>query len=275
MTWIAIAIAGLIVLSIIAAISFGVTALFGAIPAAVMVILCGAGVVGLALTNRPQFALWTVAAAFAIAVPMAVVSIASLDIEGDWGEINESPVAAFEIPEDGFKMAGGALKVDLRDFPFRKGETLDLKTNSGFGATSVIVPDDVCVVGTVEGKVGYIDLRGSESEGIEPDRSLPAPTADVPVLRLDSQFRLGYFGVFDDSGWRGRGQNWPDDLETLDRPDAVERATAACLGTASDGAGGPRIPGGGSGAGGNAPGGVGTAGSSTLDARADGGPGYG
>jgi phage shock protein PspC (stress-responsive transcriptional regulator) len=238
MTWLAIALAGVIVLGILAVISFGVTALFGAIPAAAVVVLCGFGVVGLALADRPQFALWTTAAAVAVAVPMAVVSIASLDIEGDWGEINERPVAAIEIPADGFKMAGGALKVDLREFPFRKGRTVELNTTSGFGATSVIVPDDVCVVGDIEGKVGYIDMRGTESQGIDPGRSISAPDAGVPVLKLDSEFRLGYFGVFDATGWTGRADSWPDDLENQNRSAARDRARAACLGAA-------RIPGGG------------------------------
>ena len=228
MTWLAIAFAGVVLLSILAVISFGVTALFGAIPAAVVVIGCGIGVVALALSDRPQLALWTTAAAVAVAVPMAVVSIASLGIEGDWGEINERPSSAFEIPADGYQMAGGALKVDLRDFPFRKGRTVELNTDSGFGATSVIVPDDVCVVGNIEGKVGYIDMRGSESSGIDPRRSLPQPPANVPVLELASEFRLGYFGVFDDSGWGGKGQDWPDDLENPERSEAVERANAAC-----------------------------------------------
>jgi hypothetical protein len=91
------------------------------------------------------------------------------------------------------------------------------------------------VVGAIEGKVGYVDLRGSESGGIEPDRSLSAPAAHVPVLRLDSEFKLGYFGVFDSSGWRGRGSDWPDDgwpddLQNPDRSSARERATAACAG---------------------------------------------
>ena len=169
MTWLAIAFTGVVLLSIVAVISFGITAVFGAIPAAVLVIGCGVGVVALALNDRPQMALWTTAAAIAIAIPMAVVSIASLDIEGDWGEINERPVTRAAIPADGYQMAAGALKVDLRDFPFRRGETVELKTDSGFGATSVIVPDDVCVAGEVEGRIGYIDIRGSDNSGVDVD----------------------------------------------------------------------------------------------------------
>ncbi len=232
MTWLAIAFTGVVLLSILAVLSFGMTAVFGAIPAAVLVIGSGIGVVALALSDRPQLALWTAAAAAAIAIPMAVVSIASLEIEGDWGEINERPVAAIEIPEDGYQMAAGALKVDLRDFPFRKGRTVTLPSDSGFGATSVIVPDNVCVVGGIEGKVGHLDMRGSRSSGLDIGRDLPAPRADVPVLELESEFGIGYFGVFDDSGWRGVGSQWPEDLENKDSEAARERARAACEGTA-------------------------------------------
>lgn len=241
MTWLAIAFTGFVLLSILAAISFGITAVFGAIPAALLVVGCGIGVVVLALNDRPQMALWTTAAAVAIAIPMGLVSIASLDIEGDWGEINERPSAAVQLPADGYQMAAGALKVDLRDYPFRKGETVPLRTDSGFGATSVIVPDDVCVVGEIEGRVGYIEMRGSESSGIDTGRTIDKPRTNAPVLKLDSDFRIGYFGVFDDSGWRGTGDDWPDDLESRDRPGAMARAAAACEPRGTDGkAGGKR-----------------------------------
>ncbi len=228
MTWLAIAFTGIVLLSILAVLSFGVTALFGAIPAAVLVIGCGIGVVALALSDRPQLALWTAAAAVAIALPMALVSIASLEIEGDWGELNENPVAAFEIPDDGYQMAAGALKLDLRDFQFRKGETVKVKTDSGFGATGVIVPDDVCVVGNVEGRVGHMEILGSRSSGLDIDRDLGGPRPGVPVLELDSEFKIGYFGVFDDTGWTGDGGDWPEDLQNTDREAAIERAREAC-----------------------------------------------
>lgn len=231
MTWVAIGLTGVLVLSVLALISFGLTALFGAIPAAVLVIGCGVAVVWLALAQRPQFALWTIAAALAIAIPMAAVTIASLDIEGDWGDVRENPVAASQIPVDGYKMAAGGLKIDLRGFPFRKGETVELPSKSGFGATSVILPDDVCVVGAVNGRVGYIYSRGSDWQGVDVKSALPQPAPGVPVLRLDSEFRIGYFGVFDNSGWKGTSNDWPEDLEDRQQDAAKARATAACKGT--------------------------------------------
>jgi phage shock protein PspC (stress-responsive transcriptional regulator) len=231
MTWVAIGLTGVVALSVLAVISFGLTALFGAIPAAALVITAGVAVVWLALADRPQFALWATAAAVAIAIPMATVSIASLDIEGDWGEVRESPVSAAGVPADGFKLAVGALKVDLRAYPFRAGETVELPTSSGFGATSVIVPDDVCVIGDIEGRVGHIYNRGADWSGVDVEAVLPQPSPDVPVLRLDSEFRIGYFGVFDVTGWRGTGSDWPDELQERNPKAAESRAKAACEGS--------------------------------------------
>jgi phage shock protein PspC (stress-responsive transcriptional regulator) len=230
MTWVAIGLAGLVVLSILALISFGLTALFGAIPVAILVIGCGVAVVWLALADRPQLALWATAAAIAIAIPMATVSIASLDIEGEWGDVQKNPATAAAIPADGYKMAVGALKVDLRGFPFREGETVVLPTRSGFGATSVIVPDEVCVIGEVEGRAGYIYNRGSDWSGVDVRSALPQAAPDVPVLRLGSEFRIGYFGIFDDTGWNATDEDWPEDLEGKDRAADERRATAACQG---------------------------------------------
>jgi hypothetical protein len=152
-------------------------------------------------------------------------------VEGDWGDVQEEPVVAGDIPDEGFKLAAGALKVDLRGYPFRKGQTVDLRTKSGFGATSVIVPDDVCVTGDVEGRLGYIYNRGADRSGVDAESVLPQPAPDVPVLRLDSEFRIGYFGIFDDSGWKGTGNDWPDDsLEERNHRAAEARAAAACEG---------------------------------------------
>jgi hypothetical protein len=71
------------------------------------VILLGAGLVAAALNNRHQLALWTLGAAVAIAIPMAIVSIADLRIDGDYGEVREKPVVADSIPGDGYQLAAG------------------------------------------------------------------------------------------------------------------------------------------------------------------------
>ncbi|MBK8294345.1 MAG: PspC domain-containing protein [Solirubrobacterales bacterium] len=186
MTIIAIVLAAGFTALVLASISLLSTTVLGAIPMASVVILLGIGLVVAALNNRHQLALWTLGAAIAIAIPMAIVSIADLRIDGDYGEVRERPVVADSIPGDGYQLAAGAMTVDMRDYPFRAGQTVDLPIESGLGATRVIVPDDVCVSGSVDGKVGVAEVRGLQSTGIGFDRKFGNDLSRSPVLSIDS-----------------------------------------------------------------------------------------
>lgn len=240
MTWFAIGFSALIILSILVVVSAGVTALFGAIPMASVVILLGVGLVVAALKDRRQVAAWGLAAALAIALPMAAISIADLRIEGNFGDITEEPRLAGDIPSEGYKLGAGAMTVDLRKYPFEKGETLDLKVRSGMGLSRVIVPDGVCVSGRVQGKAGLGDVRGVEFSGVGLDRTFSAGRGDAPGLNLDTEFKLGYFDVVDNTDWKKYGpydakdSPWEGDWENrMDSPRsqsaARERALAACM----------------------------------------------
>jgi phage shock protein PspC (stress-responsive transcriptional regulator) len=233
MTWVAIGLAALVGFIVIAGISFGLTAAFGAIPAAAAVMVCGVAIVWLALAGRPALSIWLVGAAVAIAIPMGVVTIAGLDVEGDWGDVRHSPRSAAAIPDDGYKLAAGAMRIDLRDFPFRRGVPVTLPSSSGFGATEVIVPDDVCVIGAVEGDIGFIDMRGEESSGADPESRTDRAVAGLRVLRLDSEFKLGYFGVRDATSRQVDRLNsdesdWSTERDESEQAAARERAEAAC-----------------------------------------------
>lgn len=240
MLWFAIGIAALVVVTTLFVISAGTTALFGGLPMAVVVIALGAGMVFAALRGRRQLSVWLLAAAVAVTLPMAAVSIADLRVEGSYGEIKETPMSVVDIPEDGYRMAAGNMTIDLRRFDFeRRGSRsfvpVDLPVRSGMGLTSVIVPDDVCVVGRVEGKVGAVSIRGRQSNGIEVSQSAsPDSVRGNPVLvDLDGEFKLGAFEVVDNSQWRqdGRAGSFEEnDLDPDDRSSAAarERATAAC-----------------------------------------------
>lgn len=233
MTWVAIGLAALVGFFVVAGISFGLTAAFGAIPAAVAVMISGVAIVWLALAGRPKLSIWLVGAAAAIAIPMTIVSIAGLDIDGDWGDVQHSPSTAAAIPGEGYKLAGGAMRVDLRDFPFQRGVPVTLPTESGFGATEVIVPDDVCVIGDVEGDIGFIDMRGEESSGADAESRINRPIAGLRVLRLDSEFKLGYFGVRDATSRQVDRRNsdesdWSTERNGSEQAAARKRAKAAC-----------------------------------------------
>ena len=234
MTVIAIVAAAGFTALLLGAISIVSTTVFGAIPMAAIVIALGVGLVVAALNNRHQLALWTLGAAVAIAIPMAIVSIADLRIDGDYGEIREKPVMASELSDDGYQLAAGAMTIDLRDYPFREGQTVDLPVESGLGATRVIVPDDVCVSGTVNAKAGLAEIRGLQSSGLAFDRTFGDALSQAPVLQLDSEMKLGLFLVVDNTTFREADERKHDDDwgGTIDKPalqdEAQDRALRAC-----------------------------------------------
>ncbi|MCO5315803.1 MAG: PspC domain-containing protein [Solirubrobacterales bacterium] len=237
MVWIAIGFTALIVFSILFVISGGITVLFGGLPMAVVVILLGAGMVFAGMRGRRQTALWLAVAAIGVTLPMAVVSIADLRIEGNYGDIKEAPLSAADIPVDGYRMAAGNMTIDLRQFEFGRERNVTLPVNSGMGLTSIIVPDRVCIVGRVDGKAGIVNFRGQRANGLEISRSFPARTwlipdriPAAPRINLDGAFRLGAFEVVDRTTWlqAGRGESF-DELSEREIRSAGRRADRACF----------------------------------------------
>ena len=240
MVWFAIGISALIVFSTLFVVSAGATALFGGVPMAALIILLGGAMVFAGLRGRRQLSLWLLTAAIAVTLPMAAVSIADLRVEGSYGDINETPLSVVDVPEDGYRMAAGNMTIDLRKTDFR-GKTLQLPVTSGMGLTSVIVRDETCVIGNVEGKAGVASIRGRQGNGLDVDLVAPTP-ADFKVfpdggnpdlVNLEGNFKLGAFEVVDNTQWRsdGRGGSFEDNDLEPDREasaKARERATAAC-----------------------------------------------
>ena len=226
MTWFAIGMASLVVLSVLAISAAWITAVAGAVPMASLVILLGVGMVVAGIRGRRGIAAWMLVVALALALPMAVVSIADLRIEGSYGEVTETPTIAGDLPEDGYKLAGGEMTIDLREYPFRSGRTLEIPVSSGFGLTSVVVPDRVCVAGQFSGKAGLIDVRGTESSGVNIDRTIGNPGNGGPTLVLDAEIKLGAFEVADNTEWRANGSD-PGNLGTFNHSDAQNRAVRA------------------------------------------------
>lgn len=245
MTIIAIVAAAGFTALLLAVVSILFTAVLGAIPMATIVIVLGVGLVIAALNNRHQLALWTLGAAVAVAIPMAVVSIADLRIEGDYGEIREKPALAQSLPAGGYQLAAGAMTIDLRDYPFRQGQTVDLPVESGLGATRVIVPDDVCVSGSVNAKAGMSEIRGLQTSGVGFEHTFGDEVSRSPVLRLDSEMKVGLFLVVDDTTFRESGSG-PDDDDswggTIDEPALQDEAQARALEACDNSARRPAAP---------------------------------
>ncbi|MBN8870508.1 MAG: PspC domain-containing protein [Solirubrobacterales bacterium] len=240
MLWFAIGLTALIVFCLLFVFSAGITALFGGVPMAALVIVLGGGMIFAGVRGRRQLSLWLLTAAVAVTLPMAAVSIADLRVEGSYGDINETPLTVADIPGDGYKMAAGDTTIDLRKLDFGRHREIQLPVKSGMGLTSIVVPDDVCVTGDVQGKAGVISFRGKESNGIDVSQAsaLRVPR-NGPVrlarreVRLDGEFKLGAFEVVDNTQWERFGSGGSFDRHDHGAGDASqslarERATAAC-----------------------------------------------
>lgn len=242
MMWIAIGISAMIVFTILAVISAWTTVIAGSIPMAAVVILLGGGLIFAAVRGRKQLAAWMLATALVIAIPMAFIAIADIRIEGGYGEFIETPTVANDIPVDGYKMAAGATTIDLRKFNFKAGEPLELDVNSGFGATRMIIPDDVCVIGVVSGKAGLADIRGNEVSGVKFDRRFLRGAEGILAVELSAEFQVGYFAVVDETDWNfdfGAGEqrdydDWDGGRADNSKEEAAarQRAINACSGPA-------------------------------------------
>ena len=246
MTVIAVGITALIGLSLLALFAAWVTAQFGSVPMALLVIVLGAAMILAGIQGRRRLSIWLLAAALTVTVPMSIITLADLRIDGSYGSVNETPTLFGDIPADGYSLAAGRMVVDLRDLPFRAGKTVDLKVDSGLGATSVIVPDRVCVTGRVAGRAGAANIRGRESSGIDISREIAPPRGDAPRVDLDADFKLGVLEVVDATDWetsarfqgygpgrdRGFDSNRWEDLDRwddLDEAASRQRADRACL----------------------------------------------
>ncbi len=233
MLWFAIGFSALIVFCLLFVLSAGTTVLFGGVPMAALVIALGAGMVFAGLRGRRQLSLWLLTAAIAVTIPMAVVSIADLRVDGSYGDIDETPLSMVNVPDDGYKMAAGNMTIDLRKFDFGDRRELDLPVRSGMGLTSIVVPDDVCVTGTVQGKAGVLNIRGHQWNGVDISESassdeLTGRASRRHVVRLDGEFKLGAFEVVDNTQWRRNGRGQFDESNGSGNLTARERATAAC-----------------------------------------------
>lgn len=234
MTVIAVGITALIGLSLLALIATWTTAQFGAAPMALLIVALGGGMVLAGVSGRRQLSIWLLAAALTVALPMSVITLAGLRIDGHYGSVNETPNLASDIPADGYSLAAGRMVVDLRKLPFHRNRTVDLKVNSGLGLTSVVVPDRVCVAGLVTGGAGLNDIRGREISGVDLSREFRPASVQAPRLKLDADFKLGMLEVVDATDWRksggGQSRSFDDDRPGItNRTASRKRADDACM----------------------------------------------
>jgi phage shock protein PspC (stress-responsive transcriptional regulator) len=167
---------------------------------AVIVVALGAGLVAAAFATsfRRRITPWLLTAALVLGIPAGAIAAADIDIDGSIGERTYTPSIPADIPADGYKLGTGQLIVDLRDLPWKPGQTVTASAHLGIGQMIVSAPRRVCVVGHATGKAGELVVAGQVSHGIDPDVSLGTAASDAPRLQLDADIQLGQMVVTDE-----------------------------------------------------------------------------
>ncbi|MDO9409670.1 PspC domain-containing protein [Patulibacter sp.] len=207
---IAVAIAAFTALCTVAVVSFGTTALLGAWPAALGLLLLGGLLVVSARGRRATGALLVLA--LALAVPATAAVVADVDVDRSVGERDFRPGTVARA-EQGYRLGAGQMVVDLRDLPLRRGQRVTIPARVDVGQVGVVLPRDRCVAWTIRtdlGAAGGYDVLGSSSGGgswtgngdgpvIEVD---PAPGADDdrPRVTLDLRVGVGHVAVAQSRG---------------------------------------------------------------------------
>jgi phage shock protein PspC (stress-responsive transcriptional regulator) len=203
--------------------SFLATGLGGGVVVAGLVILAGAGLVAAAFVGGAR---WLVLPALAIALPLAFVSAAGIDLKGGFGDRHERPATLGEL-HDGYRLGAGELVVDLRDLKLPAGDRR-LKIAIGAGHALVLVPDDVCVASAASIGIGGVAVFDRSSGGINVDwsdgRRAPAGT---PRLVLDGDVGTGFLEVRHHDDGRFHGDRFRSDLSNERNAACATRTVAA------------------------------------------------
>jgi phage shock protein PspC (stress-responsive transcriptional regulator) len=190
---------GLCLAGCLALLSAWITATGHGTVVAAIVIALGLGIAAAAFARdvRRRVVPLLLTTALVLAVPAGAIAAADIDIDGSIGERTYTPTVPADIPADGYKLGTGQLIVDLRDLPWKRGQTINASAHLGIGQMIVSAPPNVCVLGHATGKAGELVVAGQVSHGIDPDVSLGSPTTDAPRLQLDADIQLGQMVVTD------------------------------------------------------------------------------
>jgi phage shock protein PspC (stress-responsive transcriptional regulator) len=183
----------------LAAVSAWVTATGHGTAIAVAVIAIGLALVAAAFATdvRRRATPPLLALALVLGIPAGAIAAADIKFDNSVGDRTYTPTVATDIPADGYELGTGQLVVDLRQLPWKPGQTVAASAHLGMGQMIVSVPSRVCVVGHATGKAGELIVAGEVSHGIDPEVTPGSPRSKAPRLDLDAEIQLGQMIVTD------------------------------------------------------------------------------
>jgi phage shock protein PspC (stress-responsive transcriptional regulator) len=185
--------------------SFLASGLGGGVVVAGIVIAAGAALVAAAFVGGAR---WLVLPALAIALPLAFVSAAGIDLDGGFGDRREHPATVAELDQT-YRLGAGELVVDLRDLDLPSGDH-PLKVRIGAGHALVLVPDDVCVASSAEIGMGAVAIFDRTSGGLDVNwHDGRRARGDAARLVLEGDVGLGFLEVrHNEMDHSGDGPPW-------------------------------------------------------------------
>jgi phage shock protein PspC (stress-responsive transcriptional regulator) len=185
-------------LGAVAAVSLGLTAMFGAWPVAV-VLLVVAVLLVVSARSRTATASFLVLA-LALAVPATAATLSDLRVDRTFGERSHRP-ATLARAAQGYRLGFGELTLNLRSLPLEAGDRVRIPVHMDAGELRVLLPAGDCVAWTVRTRLTAGDTEVLSSletaEGLGTmDRTIeidpPRDRGDRrPRVVLDLQNRLG------------------------------------------------------------------------------------
>lgn len=137
---------------------------------------------------------WMIAPALALALPLAVVSAANIEVDNSIGERHYRPLDASEV-RDSYELGMGSLEVDLRGVDFPAGDRR-LKLKLGVGEAVLLVPSNVCVASDAQVGVGDVEVFTQSNSGVDVDwEDTRVAKPDMTRLVLDANVGIGHLQV--------------------------------------------------------------------------------
>ncbi|HYF24911.1 MAG TPA: PspC domain-containing protein [Baekduia sp.] len=159
---------------------------------------------------------WLAPAALVVAIPVAIVAAADIDLDGGIGQRTYRPATVAELRDGGYQLGVGELVLDLRELQWPRTGLVETEVEVGVGHVLVLVPRGVCVRASGRLGVGALTVMGDESGGVDVDQELgTGGLGDAPRLVLTSRAGVGHIEV-DTHPDRDRDRGWWGDHDEDD-----------------------------------------------------------
>jgi phage shock protein PspC (stress-responsive transcriptional regulator) len=134
---------------------------------------------------------WLVVLGLVLLAGFGAAASSPVSVSSGVGEKTEAPLDAASLDRT-YEFGIGDYSLDLTGVELEPGET-EVVVSLGIGELVVTVPDDVALEIEAHAGIGDVEVLGEKEDGVDADRrlSLPGPTDDSPVLRLDADVGLG------------------------------------------------------------------------------------